>query len=99
MLALALLLACGSPEPATPATPAASTGDDVASVLAKADAHDGTVDKVVSECGGCGLGMQGDPAHAARHAGYELHFCAEGCLQRFEADPEAGVQSLASAVD
>ena len=83
---LVLLLACGNPTMST------------TEVLAAADAHDGTEDKVVSECSGCGLGMMGDPAHAVQHDGYELHFCSSTCASGFEADPTAGVKRIEAAV-
>ena len=86
MVALGMLWACGASAP------------DAAEVLAAADAHDGAVDHVVGECGGCMLGMAGDPAHVVTHEGYELHFCSEGCKAGFEADPAAGVARLAEAV-
>lgn len=82
------LVACGTTTPKnTPET-----------VLAAADAHDGTVDKTVSECTGCGLGMVGDAAHAVQHEGYELHFCSETCAGTFQQDPEAGLKRLETAV-
>ncbi|MFT4623470.1 MAG: hypothetical protein ACI8PZ_002126 [Myxococcota bacterium] len=96
MVALVLLLACGTPDAPEPE---ASAGADVATVLAKADAHDGESDQVVHECAGCALGMTGDPAHATKHAGFELHFCSEGCQSRFVADPAAGLARLAGVVD
>ena len=83
-LFLAALAACGTSN----STPSA------ASVLAAADAHDGTVDHVVSECAGCALGMKGDPAHAVSHEGYEMHFCSASCKEHFEAEPEAGLARL-----
>jgi YHS domain-containing protein len=85
-----LLLACGSTAPAGEA--------NAATVLAKADAHDGTTDHVVHECGGCGLGMPGDPAHAVKHEGYELHFCSETCKGTFEKDPKAGLAKIEGAL-
>lgn len=78
-----LLAACGTPAPA-----------DAATILAAADAHDGAVDHVVHECTGCGLGMPGDPAHTAKHEGYDLQFCSETCQAGFEADPAKGVAQL-----
>jgi len=86
------LTACGT-------APPSSTPSAAASVLEKADAADGTVDKTVSKCTGCGLGMQGDPAHAVEHEGYELHFCSDTCRSNFEEDPEAGIERLKSVVD
>lgn len=81
---MSMLLACGS----TPAPASAAT------VLAAADAHDGTADHVVSECAGCALGMPGDPSHSATHEGYTLHFCSETCKDGFVADPKAGLARL-----
>ena len=110
MLALFLCLACGNteapvpteaPAPAEAPAPEASaeaSASPAAATLAKADAHDGAEDKVVHECASCMLGMQGDPAYAVQHEGYELHFCSEGCQQGFAADPPAGVTRLASAL-
>lgn len=86
-----LLVACG--------TPAATTGTaDAATVLAAADAHDGNVDHVVSECTGCGLAMPGNAAHSVKHEGYELHFCGDSCKAGFEKDPVAGVAGLEESV-
>ena len=91
MILSLFLVACG--------TPAATTGDaNAAPVLAAADAHDGTVDHVVSECTGCGLGMPGKAEHSVKHEGYELHFCGESCKGNFEKDPKAGVANLEAAV-
>lgn len=88
LVSLMLLAACGAPAPEAGA----------ASVLAAADAHDGTVDHVVHECGGCGLAMPGDAAHAVKHEGYELHFCSEGCKEGFESDPAAGLAKIGQVV-
>jgi YHS domain-containing protein len=87
------LLACSTPAPDAPA-PAASPSPASVAVLAKADAHDGEVDQIVHQCTGCGLGMDGDAAHAVQHAGYELHFCSATCKAGFEKDPAAGVKRL-----
>ena len=95
---IALLLACSTaPEaPVASATPTPPTLD-VAAVLAKADAHDGAVDHTVGECAGCGLMMDGDPAHARSHGDYTLHFCAETCAMRFEQDPMAVLGPLSTS--
>jgi hypothetical protein len=55
--------------------------------LAAADASDGTVDHVVTQCAGCGLGMSGDPAHSARVGDYEMHLCSDSCQANFVSDP------------
>ena len=55
--------------------------------LTAADGADGTVDHVVTQCAGCGLGMAGDPSHAAQIGEYELHLCSESCQGSFVSDP------------
>jgi len=66
----------------------------VAAKLAKADAADGTVDKIVSKCAGCGLGMAGKKEYAATTSGYTLHFCSEQCKTDFEKDPSRAVMDM-----
>lgn len=102
MLALLFVLACGGTEAAKQtvdnavheAAGEAGGASTHAAALQKADAHDGTEDHVVSECAGCGLNMDGDPDHAVKHEGYELHFCSDSCQQRFEEDPGAMLEKL-----
>jgi hypothetical protein len=83
------LAACGgtatTPEvvEAAPDAPYVLT-DAHESVLAAADAHDGTVDHVVSECATCGLGMPGDSAHAVTVGDYQVHLCSDSCKTMFE---------------
>ncbi len=102
MLPLITLFACATstpaPEPVASPEPAGAAMTSAA-ILQAADAHDGTEDHVVSECTGCGLGMKGDPAHASKHEGYELHFCSESCKSQFDAAPEKGVQGLSKALN
>ena len=62
--------------------------------LAKADALDGTTDKVVSKCLMCALRMDGSNEHTAELAGYTLHLCSESCKTSFEADPAAKVLAV-----
>jgi hypothetical protein len=57
-------------------------------VLAKADAADGKVDKVVSKCLTCMLGMEGRPENAATYGEFALHFCSNTCKEAFLSDPE-----------
>ena len=102
MLTMLLLLACNTneaPATAAPTEAAPPVAVDSAATLAKADAHDGAVDKVVGECSVCALAMEGDPALAVQHEGYELHFCSERCQKGFAADPVAGVGRLSSFVE
>jgi hypothetical protein len=103
---LVFLAACGgqtpevaeeTPEPAADAPAAAPTPGDaeVEAKLALADAADGTTDHIVSLCAGCALGMEGSPDYELDVAGYEMHFCSEGCLDRFAKDPKGAVMALA----
>ncbi|AMV34235.1 hypothetical protein VN12_19070 [Pirellula sp. SH-Sr6A] len=73
---------CGAPQPP-------NTGETVASLLAKADALDGQVDKVVHRCYVCNLGMDGKEKLAVKHAGYTAHLCSEGCKQEFAANADS----------
>jgi YHS domain-containing protein len=61
------------------------------SVLAKADAFDGTADKVVSKCFACNLGMDGKPELSSKAGGYEVHFCNPDCKKSFDADPQKAI--------
>ena len=110
------LAACGGSEPA-PAAPeaaapeaAAFTPDDATlKILADADAADGAVDHVVSQCASCQLHMAGDPARASKVGDYEVHLCSAACKDRFDGDPKGvlaaipapaeGAQDEAAAVE
>lgn len=94
----ALTAACekkGSEE-VRPGTASPVPGDAAAieAKLAKADAFDGKVDKVVTKCLGCGLGMDGNKDLAATTAGYTLHFCSASCKADFEKDPAKAVMAM-----
>jgi hypothetical protein len=62
--------------------------------LAKADAADGKVDKIVSKCLTCMLGMQGQPENAVTYGKFTLHFCSKTCKEKFLKDPEKAVLAL-----
>jgi|WetSurMetagenome_2_1015567.scaffolds.fasta_scaffold13150_3 YHS domain-containing protein len=62
--------------------------------LAKADAADGKVDKVVSKCLTCKLGMAGRPENAATYGKYTLYFCSTTCKEQFLKDCEKAVLAL-----
>jgi YHS domain-containing protein len=82
--ALVIVVACRKDKPAE------SSADVDAAVIAKlasADALDGETDKVVAKCAACALRMDGSADLALNHAGYAMHFCSDGCKQRFEKDP------------
>jgi YHS domain-containing protein len=67
---------------------------DVEARLAKADAIDGAVDKVVSKCPACRLAMDGKSEHALDVVGYKLHFCSDACKQKFEKDPAKEILAM-----
>ncbi|MEZ6036172.1 MAG: hypothetical protein R3F29_01740 [Planctomycetota bacterium] len=79
-----------APKPETPAAP----NPAVAAILAKADAVDGTTDKVVHKCAGCALHMDGKAEHAIAIEGYTMHFCKPACYDRFKADTAGEVLKL-----
>lgn len=89
---LALLLAaCGGGTPATPTPPTTPpapivTTPEIDARLAAADRKDGTEDKVVHRCAGCALGMDGKAEFAMQVGGYQMHFCKQGCLVRYQKD-------------
>jgi YHS domain-containing protein len=62
--------------------------------LAKADELDGTTDKIVERCPGCGLSMDGKSEYAVEVAGYTLHFCSESCKEDFTEDLTQAVLDL-----
>lgn len=74
--------------------PAAPPGRDEASLLAKADAADGTVDKVVVRCVVCNLSMDGEPERTSTYAGYTFHLCSAGCKETFDHDPAKALGRL-----
>ena len=66
----------------------------VEAMLAKADAVDGKVDKTVSKCAMCALGMDGKAELASEASGYKLHFCNDGCKKTFDKDPTKVILAL-----
>lgn len=100
-MALALA-ACGTT--ATPsAEPAAESAyvltDTHESILAGADAHDGVVDHVVSECSTCGLAMPGDAANAVTVGEYQVHMCSDSCKTMFEEGTGATLDRIGELVN
>ena len=102
-IGLVVLVGCsGSEDPAanavsqTPeeAAPSQESSFDRAPALAKADLADGLEDKVATQCAGCSLAMDGDPAHTIEVDGYSLHMCAGACKDSFEADLDANLGTL-----
>ena len=66
----------------------------VITVLEKADAFDGKVDKTVFKCAKCNLGMDGKPENVIVYSGYTLQFCSPGCKKEFEADVKKAVMAM-----
>jgi hypothetical protein len=66
----------------------------LAAKLAGADLADGTEDHIVGRCPGCSLMMEGSADHALTVEDYELHFCSDSCLGRFEKDAVAKIAQL-----
>jgi YHS domain-containing protein len=62
--------------------------------LEKADAADGTTDKVVTKCVTCRLHMEGRSENVTSYGGYELRFCTADCKAFFEKDPETVLLNL-----
>lgn len=90
-LAVTLLPGCRKKEQSAQAV---RPDPKVAAVLAKADAFDGTPDKVVAKCGGCALKMDGSETHTIEVQGYTLRFCSDDCKQRFEKDPAKAILAM-----
>lgn len=85
--------------PTTPAAaPAANTlspvTEETIAKLAKADAKDGAVDKVVHRCAGCALGMDGEDKWPLQVQDYTMHFCKQACLDRYAKDPAKAIAAL-----
>jgi len=55
--------------------------------LAEVDALDGTVDKIIKRCPGCGLKMDGNSEHATEVSGYTIYFCSASCQEKFTKNP------------
>jgi hypothetical protein len=67
---------------------------ELAAVLAKADAVDGTEDHVISKCPGCKLNMAGKASNAMQVGDYSLHFCSATCKDNFAAKGEEAILAL-----
>lgn len=96
---LITLAGCGKEEAATKDTEAKAkeaaglvqeqAATDEAAVLAKlalADELDGTADKIIKRCPGCGLKMDGKSEHATEVSGYTIYFCSGSCQEEFAKD-------------
>ena len=97
LLCAFLLGGCGkTEEPSIPpkSTSQSESGAAVLTALARADAADGAVDKVVSKCVTCKLGMEGKPEFAATWGDYTVHLCSAECKETFTKDPEKELLAL-----
>jgi YHS domain-containing protein len=91
LLSAFLIMGCGggkTPSVADNSVNAAKPSAAALAALAKADAADGKVDKVVSKCLTCMLGMEGKPENATAYGEFTLHFCSKTCKEAFLSDPE-----------
>ncbi len=92
---LTLLVGCPEKEPAKDqADDQAKVKAEVVAKLAKADELDGKVDKIVSKCANCRLGMAGSADNTLETHGYAMHFCKAGCKEKFESDPDKAILAL-----
>lgn len=79
-------------QPETPVTIPATP--EMTAQLAKADAKDGAVDKVVHRCAGCNLGMDGKALFPLAVGEYTMHFCKPKCLELFRKDAQKELLAL-----
>jgi len=97
-LGTVLLNGCGNkaaPEESVAAPAQDSSPSAVALVaLDKADAADGSTDRVVTNCLSCKLRMAGKAEYASHYGDYEVHLCSSHCKAFFEKDPEQVLASL-----
>ena len=82
-----------APAPAAAANLSPITEETLAK-LAKADAKDGSVDKVVHRCAGCSLGMDGEAKWPLQVQDYMMHFCKQACLDRYAKDPAKAIAAM-----
>lgn len=85
--------ASGAAPSESPSTPPAVSAEVVAR-LDEFDAKDGAVDKVVHKCAGCSLGMDGEDKWPLKVADYTMHFCKQGCLDKFSKDPGTAILAV-----
>lgn len=79
-----------TPPPVAPV----ALAEEVTARLAQFDAKDGTVDKVVHRCAGCSLGMDGEDKWPLTVGDYTMHFCKQGCLDKFAKDPAPAILAV-----
>ena len=90
LLLVPVLLFAGCTKKEAVQTPAAPS--QLMTTLEKADAQDGTVDQVISNCPGCNLKMPGLAENSCELDGYTIHFC-KGCADKVK-DPTPVIAKL-----
>ncbi len=92
---------CEKSEPGKASSDAAAKSSDqtvgveeVMAKLATADAIDGKVDKVISRCASCSLGMDGSEEHSLEAHGYTMHFCTAECKDQFAAGLDKEIMAM-----
>ena len=83
-----------TPKPEVEAKAKADVEAKVQAKLAKADAFDGKIDKIVSKCASCNLNMDGTSEHALEVMGYTLYFCSPVCKMDFEDDTTKAILAM-----
>lgn len=66
----------------------------VVAKLDKADEHNGTIDRMVTNCRTCTLQMDGRHKHMSQVSGYTLRFRAEHYKEEYQKDPAGAILAL-----
>ena len=66
----------------------------VVAKLAKADEHNGTIDRMVTNCRTCTLQMDSRHEHVLQVSGYTLRFRAEHYKKEYQKDPAGAILAL-----
>jgi hypothetical protein len=93
LVAALSLAGCGKEAPAEPVV--LESSPEIDAMLVAADRVDGTEDRVVSQCPGCGFAMEGSEDHVLEVDDYSVHFCSDRCQKNFAEDPEGSLMALA----
>ena len=94
-LLIVILAGCGKDEAGKePAAGTPGLSEASLAALAKADAADGTTDKIVSKCPTCMLAMDGKAEFSATCGDYTVHLCSEHCKESFTKDPNKALAKL-----
>ena len=102
LLVASLAMGCGTqkaPDARQKHALAEPPGAALLAILAKADAKDGSVDKVISKCVTCQLAMEGKREYSVTYGGYAVHLCSEECKKTFSRDPAKALQALSFPIE